>query len=62
MHSYGDHASFLKFVEKNWGLPTIRGAAATTCRTRWPPPTIRMCPTNSPAIDDLTGYFNFENN
>ncbi len=22
-HVYGDHVSFLKFVEKNWGLPTV---------------------------------------
>jgi phospholipase C len=59
VHSYGDHASFLKFVEKNWGLPTIYSYT----RDALPNPTTTAAnpyvPTNMPAIDDLTSYFNF---
>jgi phospholipase C len=58
VHSYGDHASFLKFVEKNWNLPTI----GANTRDTLPNPTYgsnAYVPTNMPAIDDLTAYFNF---
>ncbi len=59
-HAYGDHASFLKFVEKNWTLPVI----SSTSRDNLPNPVqtntaAPYVPTNQPAIDDLTSYFNF---
>ena len=61
VHSYGDHASFIKFVEANWSLPTI----ASYTRDNLPNPTVNASnpyvPTNMPAIDNLMGYFNFEN-
>jgi len=60
VHSYGDHASFLKFVEKNWGLPSIESYT----RDALPNPTVAAAnayvPTNMPAIDDLTSYFKFK--
>jgi phospholipase C len=60
VHSYGDHASFVKFVEANWSLPTI----ASYTRDNLPNPTVNASnpyvPTNMPAIDNLMGYFNFE--
>ena len=62
VHSYGDHASFLKFVEANWSLPTIykntRDALPNPQTSKSNP----YVPTNMPAIDDLMGYFNFTQN
>ena len=59
VHSYGDHASFLKFVEANWSLPPIYGYT----RDALPNPQMSQAnpyvPTNMPAIDDLMGYFDF---
>jgi phospholipase C len=61
VHSYGDHASFIKFVNKNWSLPPI----SSTTRDNLPNPIQTAAhpyvPTNMPAIDDLTSYFNFTN-
>jgi phospholipase C len=59
-HAYGDHASFLKFVEKNWTLPAV----SSTSRDHLPNPVqtntaAPYVPTNMPAIDDLSSYFNF---
>jgi phospholipase C len=58
VHSYGDHASFLKFVEANWSLPTIYPHT----RDNLPNPQVGSnpyVPTNMPAIDDLMSYFKF---
>jgi phospholipase C len=59
VHSYGDHASFVKFVEANWSLPTIYNYT----RDNLPNPVQKSSnpyvPTNMPAIDDLMSYFNF---
>jgi phospholipase C len=58
-HSYADHVSILKFIEKNWNLPTISGRS----RDNFPNPTSTLgnpyVPTNSPAIDDLMDLFDF---
>jgi phospholipase C len=58
-HSYSDHVSILKFIEHNWGLPTISGRS----RDNDPNPISGAgnpyVPTNSPAIDDLFDLFNF---
>jgi phospholipase C len=58
-HSYSDHVSILKFIEHNWGLPTISGRS----RDNDPNPVSTAgnpyVPTNSPAIDDLFDLFNF---
>jgi phospholipase C len=60
-HSYGDHVSLIKFIERNWSLPTITG----TSRDNFPNPTTTSgnpyVPTNSPALDDLFDAFNFGN-
>jgi phospholipase C len=59
VHSYGDHASLLKFIEANWTLPTITKAT----RDNLPNPVTAgnvYVPTNMPAIDDLMSYFNFK--
>jgi phospholipase C len=58
-HEYGDQVSLVKFIEKNWGLPTISGRS----RDNLPNPVQKegnpYVPTNSPAIGDLTDDFQF---
>ncbi|MBV1836746.1 alkaline phosphatase family protein [Acetobacter estunensis] len=58
-HTYGDHVSFLKFVEKNWGLKPV----SSTGRDNLPNPVTTSsnpyAPTNSPAIGDLMEMFDF---
>lgn len=58
-HVYADHVSLLKFIERNWGLPTI----SSRSRDNFPNPTTApgnpYVPTNSPAIGDLFDLFQF---
>jgi phospholipase C len=59
-HSYADHVSILKFIEKNWSLPKISSRSRdnllnpTTLPASGP-----YVPTNSPAISDLFDLFDF---
>jgi phospholipase C len=60
-HSYADHVSIIKFIERNWGLPTIGPAT----RDNFPNPIVgtnAYVPTNSPALDDLFDAFSFPAN
>jgi phospholipase C len=57
-HSYADHVSIIKFIERNWGLGTI----GANTRDTFPNPTVGSdpyVPTNSPALDDLFDAFSF---
>jgi phospholipase C len=58
-HSYADHVSIDKFIERNWGLSPITARS----RDNFPNPTTvagnPYVPTNSPALDDLFDAFNF---
>ena len=57
-HTYGDHASFLKFVEKNWGLKPLSARS----RDNLPNPLSGVSPYipgNSPAVGDLMSMFSF---
>jgi phospholipase C len=58
-HSYGDHVSIIKFIERNWSLAPITARS----RDNYPNPKTSAdnpyVPTNSPAIDDLFDLFNF---
>jgi phospholipase C len=58
-HSYADHVSILKFIERNWSLAPITNRS----RDNFPNPTVAAAapyvPTNSPAIDDLFDMFSF---
>ena len=59
-HSYADHVSIIKFIERNWALNTI----GPKTRDNFPNPTVGSnpyVPTNSPALDDLFDAFNFSN-
>ncbi len=58
-HSYGDHVSITKFIERNFRL----GPLTSRSRDNLPNPKTAKdnpyVPTNSPAIDDLFSAFNF---
>ncbi len=59
VHSYGDHVSFDKFVEANWGLQTI----TPQTRDNLPNPIVNAsnpyAPVNAPAITDFMDLFRF---
>ncbi|WP_315739556.1 MULTISPECIES: alkaline phosphatase family protein [unclassified Bradyrhizobium] len=62
-HTYYDHVSLLKFIERNWRLPTISAVS----RDRLPNPIHdrddnRYVPKNRPAIGDLMNLFAFSDN
>jgi len=58
-HTYGDHVSLIKFIERNWAL----GPLTTRSRDNLPNPKTAAnnpyVPLNSPAIGDLFDAFNF---
>jgi len=57
-HTYTDHVSILKFIEKNWGLDPLTARS----RDNFPNPRVDddpYVPNNSPAIGDLMDMFNF---
>jgi phospholipase C len=59
-HDYGDHVSIDKFIERNWKIGTI----SSRSRDNFPNPTTNgnpYVPTNTPALTDLFGAFNFSN-
>jgi phospholipase C len=58
-HVYHDHASILKFIERNWRLAPL----SPRSRDRLPNPVARednpYLPLNAPAIGDLMSLFDF---
>jgi phospholipase C len=60
VHSYTDHVSILKFIEKNWSLPPI----SSRSRDNLPNPVAAdgnpYVPTNGAAIGDLMDFFKFK--
>ncbi|MGB7587236.1 MAG: alkaline phosphatase family protein, partial [Solirubrobacterales bacterium] len=58
-HTYNDHVSILKFIERNWDLKPLTNRSRDNFpnpRSDWDNPYV---PTNSPAIGDLFDLFNF---
>jgi len=59
-HAYADHASILKFIERNWRLSPLSDRS----RDNLPNPVAGRrdpyAPANSPAISDLMGMFSFD--
>lgn len=59
VHTYYDHVSVLKFIERNWGLPPLTARS----RDNLPDPVARRgnpyVPANGPAIGDLMEMFRF---
>jgi phospholipase C len=57
-HEYADHVSIIKFIERNWDLPTITNRS----RDNFPNPIAESSnpyvPVNTPAISDLFDFFN----
>jgi len=62
VHSYADHASILKFIERNWFLDPLTGRS----RDNLPNPIATAInpyvPVNMPAIGDLFDMFDFHGN
>ncbi|HZD30869.1 MAG TPA: alkaline phosphatase family protein [Candidatus Angelobacter sp.] len=58
-HTYTDHVSVLKFIERNWGLPTISSRSRDNMPNPISSPSNPYVPTNSPAIGDLFDLFDF---
>jgi phospholipase C len=59
-HTYTDHVSILKFIERNWDLKPLTGRSRDNFpnpRSDWDNPYV---PTNSPAIGDLFDLFDFD--
>ncbi len=58
-HSYADHVSIVKFIERNWDLQPLTNRS----RDNFPNPVTAdgnpYVPVNSPALDDLFDAFNF---
>jgi phospholipase C len=59
-HTYTDHASIVKFIERNWGLKPLTGRS----RDNLPNPVVDAgnpyVPTNMPAVGDLFDMFRFD--
>jgi phospholipase C len=59
-HSYADHVSIDKFIERNWSIGTITGRS----RDNFPNPVTKAgnpyVPLNGPALSDLFDSFNFK--
>ena len=59
-HTYADHVSILKFIERNWGLSPLTARS----RDNFPNPiqdeANPYVPTNSPALGDLFDLFHFD--
>jgi len=57
-HTYYDHVSVLKFIERNWGLSPLSARSRDNLPNPVQPPGTYV-PTNGPAIGDLMNLFNF---
>jgi len=57
-HTYYDHVSVLKFIERNWGLSPLSARSRDNLPNPVQPPGTYV-PINGPAIGDLMNLFNF---
>jgi phospholipase C len=59
-HTYADHVSILKFIERNWRLAPVTGRS----RDNFPNPIATRSnpyvPLNTPAIGDMMDFFSFD--
>jgi phospholipase C len=58
-HEYADHVSIIKFIEANWGLPTITRRSRDNFPNPIALPENPYVPVNTPALDDLMSLFDF---
>lgn len=59
-HGYGDHASIIKFIEKNWHLKPLSKRSRDNLPNPLASPHNPYVPVNRPAISDLMGLFDFD--
>jgi phospholipase C len=59
VHSYTDHVSILKFIERNWKLAPLTPRSRDNLPNPQPASSNPYVPANSPAIGDLMDMFNF---
>jgi phospholipase C len=59
-HGYSDHVSIIKFIERNWRLPTITHRSRDNFPNPVTEPGNPYVPLNSPAISDLFDFFDFD--
>ncbi|MBV9385329.1 MAG: hypothetical protein JOZ78_02760, partial [Chroococcidiopsidaceae cyanobacterium CP_BM_ER_R8_30] len=59
VHTYYDHVSILKFIEKNWGLSPLTERSRDNLPNPVTTGTNPYVPINGPAIGDLMDMFNF---
>lgn len=60
VHSYNDHASVVKFIERNWGLKPLTHRSRDNLHNPVMSATSPYIPTNIPAIGDLFDMFDFK--
>jgi phospholipase C len=58
-HSYTDHVSILKFIEKNWGLKPLTDRSRDNLANPRVDPSNPYVPLNTPAIGDMMDLFTF---
>jgi phospholipase C len=58
-HAYGDHASILKFIERNWRLPPLSPRSRDNLPDPVAMPDQPYQPINGPAVGDLMSMFQF---
>jgi phospholipase C len=59
VHSYNDHASIVKFIERNWGLKPLTLRSRDNLPNPIFNPANPYVPVNIPAIGDLFDMFAF---
>src|SRR5215475_8646969 len=59
-HTYYDHVSLIKFIERNWSLPTITSRSRDNLPEPRSSAASAYVPVNSPALGDLFGLFDWE--
>jgi phospholipase C len=59
VHDYGDHASWVKFIEANWGLSPLTKRSRDNLPNPIVYPEFPYVPVNGPALTDLMTMFKF---
>lgn len=59
-HTYSDHASIVKFIERNWNLKPLTSRSRDNLKNPVVDPSNPYVPLNSPAVGDLFDMFHFD--
>jgi phospholipase C len=59
-HTYADHASFVKFIERNWNLKPLTARSRDNLKNPVADPSNPYVPLNLPAASDLFDMFHFD--